>query len=167
MCGPRGVLIHEPLEPVSKAIATLASGAKRTRVTKRNIWQVHDTILSLIISKNILYNPYGFEEVDQLHDEEFSATIMMTSTSHALSNKRLVFRFHQQTILNVASILPSTLDIRNTLHNSSPIFDIAVIGSVDEMRLLLENRQGSLMDCDELGRSVLGVCKLYREREVS
>jgi len=49
------------------------------------------------------------------------------------------------------------LEIRNTVHHTSQIFDLAQHGSVVDMKQLLDSGLGSLTDCDELGRSLLGV----------
>lgn len=154
----RGVSVHRTNQAVSTALVPIATNPKSTSVTKVHSWQTEFFRLDLVSSEKGSNDSPKSDSDYPADDENFSATVVLTPTYQASSKNQLVFQFHQWSTAGLTSVLPSSLQVRNPRHHESPIFNVAKYGSVSQMNNLLTFGQGSLRDCDELGRSLLGVC---------
>lgn len=113
-------------------------------------------ILSIKTSSAPLTKSHYLTESNQ-EPGTWSTTVSYTPNTTTDSKKQIILRYEHQLDFVSASIGPTILTYRNVRSNSSKVFKIAQTGFVDDLRRLLDSGEASTTDCDEQGRSLLGV----------
>ena len=90
-------------------------------------------------------------------DEAFAAKLLITPVWASSSRYQIVVDVASRTYKDCTMFFPPTLTFRAMIPDDSKIFRVVRGGSVRKLQKLIESGEGSLRDCDPMGRSLLNV----------